>query len=511
MLDLPLTLIPVLLGMAAVPVAEIELAAQQEPSAAEEGIRPGGARPETLPAREPAWLGSVNNARAAASVRELVALGPRMGGTTSGEAAATWLEDRFKGMGLATVRHLGAPQWCHMETEWSVKVSVDGSEPETLERVWPWGFSPAGSGEGLALTLEATPGLAQITGRFSGTRRKAEPAGVVLVDTANTLEGDWPVCRPHPRGSKARVAAFGIVKADGQRLRAALEAGSSVTVDWSLETEIKKAEPVTVIATLPAREGAPKGHLLVCAHGDSDSGGPGANDNASGVAIVLEMARAWSIAVREKRIPAPEREVRFAIWGSEITSTRAYMKSELGADILGVINFDQAGYGRTGQRLHVEPDDLAANKDFIDLAVGLLRERAGTPGFPARWATNKSLGGTDSYVFSGSKRFRKEGLPAVTLYTSAWGSPDEQPSTAGMPGESWTDRDKVTIDYDEHYHSMGDTPENTTDKEPENMGWCARVGLLVSQRWLASLPDSPAGGLAAEKPGEGAPAEGGGK
>ena len=38
---------------------------------------------------------------------------------------------------------------------------------------------------------------------------------------------------------------------------------------------------------------------MYCAHGDSDAGGPGANDNASGVAVVLEMARAWSGAIAD--------------------------------------------------------------------------------------------------------------------------------------------------------------------------------------------------------------------
>ena len=73
------------------------------------------------------------------------------------------------------------------------------------------------------------------------------------------------------------------------------------------------------------------------------------------------------------------------------------------------------------------------------------------------------------------------------MFTSAWGSPDEHDRTEGMPGESWTERDRVAIDYDRHYHSAGDTPENTTDLEPENMGWCARVGLLTALRWLDEI------------------------
>ena len=68
-----------------------------------------------------------------------------------------------------------------------------------------------------------------------------------------------------------------------------------------------------------------------------------------------------------------------------------------------------------------------------------------------------------------------------------------------MPGESWSDRDRVAIDYDEHYHSAGDLPENTTDREPENMGWCARVGLLAVTDYLDGL-EGTTGELPADDP-----------
>ena len=42
----------------------------------------------------------------------------------------------------------------------------------------------------------------------------------------------------------------------------------------------------------------------------------------------------------------------------------------------------------------------------------------------------------------------------------------------------------VTVDGDPFYHSVGDTPANTTDTEPFDMGWCARVGLLSARRLM---------------------------
>jgi len=46
----------------------------------------------------------------------------------------------------------------------------------------------------------------------------------------------------------------------------------------------------------------------------------------------------------------------------------------------------------------------------------------------------------------------------------------------------------VTVDGDPYYHSVGDTTANTTDKEPFDMGWCARVGLLTCLRLMNGKP-----------------------
>ena len=82
-------------------------------------------------------------------------------------------------------------------------------------------------------------------------------------------------------------------------------------------------------------------------------------------------------------------------------------------------------------------------------------------------------------------------MPSMTVYSSAWGRPQEHARTSGMSGESWREREFVEVDYDLFYHSAGDTPENTTDREPWNAAWCARVALLGARRFLAQLDASP--------------------
>jgi hypothetical protein len=438
--------------------------------------------------RERALAELVDAERMAQHVRALVDLGPRMGGTRSGELAVRSRVAAFTALGLESRRIEAPAAWCHEEEAFSVRAHADGREVP-LRHAWPWGFSPAARGRG-RLVLEPAPGAVVLRAERP-ERGELDRAGAWLVDGVTTPDGSHPAIRDVRRGTVAPV--FGLSRDEGALLRRHLEAGVPVEIEYALETTIREAPPVSVVASLPARAGAPPGYLLFCAHGDSDAGGPGANDNASGEAIVVEIARAWTRAIAEGLLPAPPREVRFAIWGSEIRSTRDFLAhhADDGGPILGVVNYDQAGFGSGAEQLNIEPDDLPANEGLVRTFCALLEEHAGEAGLPARFATNKSLGGTDSYVFSGSERFESGGRPAVTLFTSAWNRPEEHPRTPGMPGESWSDRDLVSVDYDNFYHSAGDTPENTTDREPWNMGWCARTGWLGALRWLDGLGDAP--------------------
>jgi hypothetical protein len=166
-----------------------------------------------------------------------------------------------------------------------------------------------------------------------------------------------------------------------------------------------------------------------------------------------------------------------------MTSTRQYLAS-MGEDpsrLVAVFNYDQSGFGSTMDALYVEPDDVAVNRDLVTLVRGVMQDHLGQPGFPSHAASVRTQGGTDSYVFQNAKDPGVPRYPAVTLYTSAWDQPRAVPVTDGFPPLNWYPDEQpgmVTIDGDAFYHSVGDTPANTTDTEPSNMGWCARVGLL---------------------------------
>ena len=184
----------------------------------------------------------------------------------------------------------------------------------------------------------------------------------------------------------------------------------------------------------------------------------------------------------------PAWDLRFASWGGEISSTREYV-AEMGKDpsrLQAVLNFDQSGFGSWKDALYVEPDDVPANKALITLVRAVMKDHLGKKGFPARVATVQTLGGTDSYVFQ-PKAAGAVVYPAVSLYSSAWDQEGAYPVTEGFPPLNWYANEQpgmVTVDGDAFYHLTGDRPENTTDTEPFNMGWCARVGLLSALRLM---------------------------
>lgn len=73
---------------------------------------------------------------------------------------------------------------------------------------------------------------------------------------------------------------------------------------------------------------------------------PGANDNASGCATILEIARSYAKLLREGRLPRPRRSLRF-IWPPEIEGTTILLNArpDLAARLAAVVHMDMVGGG----------------------------------------------------------------------------------------------------------------------------------------------------------------------
>ncbi len=432
---------------------------------------------------ERALAATLSETRMVELVRRLVAFGPRMYGSPSNHEAAAWLASAFREAGLAVAVREDTPRAWYQPISWDVRVMGEaaGRDASVLKTAWPNSGSPTGKGEG-PLSLEAAPGAVCLT-TANPTPETTTGCVAVLVDGRASASG-WPGIG-RLRGTWA-IPVFAMSPNESAPLRERLAAGEKVLVAFALEARSGTDPAHTVVATLPGRDRTK--YVLFCAHGDSDSGGPGADDNASGVAIVLEIARTVAAAVKARTIPQPAWDLRFVSWGGEMSSTREYATAmdKDPSRLQAVFNYDQSGYGSSKDALYVEPDDVPANSALITIVRAVMRDHISAPGFPAHAASVKTQGGTDSYVFQ-PRTAGATVYPAVTLYTSAWDRERTQPITEGFPPLNWYPNEKpgmVTVDGDRFYHSVGDTPANTTDTEPFDMGWCARVGLLSVLRLM---------------------------
>ena len=477
-------------------------AALQPPAATPPEV-PGGATARDL-VREQALAAKVQPSIALANVRELVALGPRLGGTPSGKRAARLLAGKMRDLGLAVEVLIDPPMKTHVEKKW--QVLFDG---KPLASAWPYNFSPpvARTTARLELLPAGTEQPSKdLEGAFvltsspvgpEASLRMARAGAVALLTDAPADPNryvDWaPIGSVEREGAdETGVALFGLSYRDGRRLRDALAAASApVHLTIELESETFMGRPRTVVGTLSGAGRMSNEILIVCAHGDSDSGGPGADDNASGVASLVEVARALTGAAAEGALPADRPSVKFIIWGAEYHSSKAWVvehRAEI-PRIRAVINYDETGTGAERDAVYYEGNDIPWNENLLRTIEAVADDHAGRLGFPTAWTSNPALGGTDAYTFlprdHGGEGLTDVKVPSTTVFSGAWDKPTRVPQTAGWKSKGWPEQGDLFIDYSAFYHSSGDTPANTTEAEPWNMERCAKLVTVALYRIMS--------------------------
>ena len=144
-------------------------------------------------------------------------------------------------------------------------------------------------------------------------------------------------------------------------LTASLKKHLSVQVSVHLETGFQMGERSTLGAEIKGRS-RPGERIVLVAHLDHYN--PGANDNASGAATILEMARTLAALITEHQLPAPERTLTF-LWVDEYNGTKLWMgqHSEDVKTVVAAIALDMVGERTsiTGGAFRVErmPDPSA--------------------------------------------------------------------------------------------------------------------------------------------------------
>jgi hypothetical protein len=240
--------------------------------------------------------------------------------------------------------------------------------------------------------------------------------------------------------------AFMVSPARAREWQERLRRGEQVRLRARVEAGRSPGSYLIPTAVIPGKDRAHE--IVFSCHLDHPS--PGANDNASGCAGELEIARVLNRLIAEGKLPEPERTIRF-IWPCEVECTIALLNArpEFASRTLATIHLDMIGGDteKTKSILRVEgsPPSLASFVDDVAFSI-------------ARWVNDQSLAYADTGAADwplldgeGSKR---------PLQAKIGGFTEGSDHTVWAEG-SW----RVPVIYladwpDRYIHTQRDIPEN---------------------------------------------------
>jgi len=191
-------------------------------------------------------------------------------------------------------------------------------------------------------------------GRAHGIAVQKGAVGVIAFGSSRELKAPLAIPASGIRGTNATFG-FYLTPREGYKLRDRLRRGERIKVHAVVESEMLKYD--LQVPTCVIRGTAPDaGEIILSAHIYEGYTKQGANDNVSGSAVILEVARALNQMIDEGRLERPTRSIRF-VWVPEYSGTIPWVKAH--KDIMNKtlcnINLDMVG-------LH-----LKSNNSFFSL------------------------------------------------------------------------------------------------------------------------------------------------
>ena len=137
------------------------------------------------------------------------------------------------------------------------------------------------------------------------SKKGFDATGIDEIASLRRYEGIWP------RTGEAELVKFGfaLTQADGIKIRNWLEEGKTVKVQAKVDAKIVLGTNPVLTAVLPGEDTSKEVWLIahIC-HPN-----PGANDNASGSASLMEGLRTISRLIKDGKLKKPAYSIRF-IW-----------------------------------------------------------------------------------------------------------------------------------------------------------------------------------------------------
>ncbi|HVM26580.1 MAG TPA: M20/M25/M40 family metallo-hydrolase [Mycobacteriales bacterium] len=250
-------------------------------------------------------------------------------------------------------------------------------------------------------------------------------------------------------GRTEGVPVGGVTQEAGAQLRE--RDGEEAFLD--IEVDVRENETFNLIAQTPF--GDQDNVTMLGAHLDSVHDGPGINDNGTGSAAILQVARELM------DVGETQNAVRFAWWGAEesgLIGSYEYVDSlseEELAQISGYLNFDMVGSPNyiigvydADESTHTAPVPVPEGSEELEQVFTDYFDSIEQP-----WVDTEFSGRSDYQPFILAD------IPASGLFTGADGvkTEEEEEMFGGQAG----------VTYDPNYHSPGDDITNVNDEALE--------------------------------------------
>jgi Peptidase family M28 len=184
-------------------------------------------------------------------------------------------------------------------------------------------------------------------------------AGVISINSPrpyfDPLELSWGWIGGNEEKKLDAKFAFQIPPREGVYLKNRLLDSEKITVEAKVITERQKYDIQDLTCCIPGTDTA-AGEIIFSAHLFEGYVKQGGNDDISGCAAILEVARTLNTLINEGRLARPKRTIRF-LWGPEFSGTGPWVKANkaLMEKTLCNINMDMVG------------EWLSKNKSFMCL------------------------------------------------------------------------------------------------------------------------------------------------
>jgi len=212
-------------------------------------------------------------------------------------------------------------------------------------------------------------------------------------------------------GTKEEISqsgfGFSISFGQAQELKQLLASGG-VKIRVDIETQLFNGNFHSLSAVIPGKK-EPKKQIIVMGHLCHPN--PGANDNASGSALTLEIARSLKRMLDQKKIESPDYSIRF-LWAAEYMGTIIWQKAHEAElkNCVAMINLDMVGLSllKSGYPIEIIVESVTT-PSWFQILLPYLADRVSKSSFstdahgnnhPFAYKITYFDGGSDHTVFS---------------------------------------------------------------------------------------------------------------